>query len=418
MFSFEVGFGAPLLLTTSALFLFYSRMALTDIAFTFFFTAATISLYKAFRSGRIRDTVYAGLISAGCMAIKYNGFMPLIVAASYAPIMVRGARDHEKPRQLIKYLTQLLVASLPTLAFIVLFLSLLGVGGGIGGIASMRTVKILASSFPDLISKGYAKFHVAIEAHRGQLRPIPLIEAPFYIRVLVKWVPLPTLLFTLIGLASCDFKKVDESFASYWLLLTFALISSIPARYSRAILPALPPLSLTSALGIAKLPTMLRPFLKRLVRPELWMNPHKKPMLALTILLLIAVSSLPSVKDTVAMSHNAYRDAGQILKSRTQGYTVIAETQRIIAFYHPVDFWRIKGDNLPEEGFIVVDHIAAVYGDHEVVRKLEVEGRIELVAAIVNDSPDIVYLDTVSFDELPKIKEDLNYTTIRIYKIK
>lgn len=54
LLGFEAALTAPILLVLSPLFLTYSRMALTDMAFTFFFSLAIFLMYGAMKSGRLR----------------------------------------------------------------------------------------------------------------------------------------------------------------------------------------------------------------------------------------------------------------------------------------------------------------------------------------------------------------------------
>jgi 4-amino-4-deoxy-L-arabinose transferase-like glycosyltransferase len=416
-FGLEVGVEAPILLTISALFLTYSRMALTDMMFTFFFTAATFSMYTSLKSGKHRELIFAGILLAACVAVKYNGFMPLIIAICYIPIMLKSINKNKRIREIFRYLRSILIIIVPTVVFAVLFLSLLGIEGSLGDLTSLKTVKMLTVALPNTFLKGFNEFQVAVEAHGGQLNFVPFIEAPFYLNVLIRWIPIPILIFTVIGLMTRNFKESTELYTVIWLVLTFILVSSVPVSYPRAILPLLPPLSLLSALGIKKVRIFLFS-LRRCSSKKILLDYRIKASFSVIIMILIIALNVPAMINTLSVNHNAYRKAGEILKLEAGNADILAEAQPVIAFYYSINLGEIDSEQIVKADFLIIDFIARMYDHHHIIYILENEDRIEVVASIRNDVPDIVYLNWVNFDQLSQIKDDANYTTIKIYRVK
>jgi 4-amino-4-deoxy-L-arabinose transferase-like glycosyltransferase len=410
-FDLKVGIVASILLTVSPLFIAYSRMALTDVAFTFFFTASVFSMYIALRSGRLYHLISAGVLFAACNTMKYNGVMALLVPILYMPVLLRGTKKSEVLRNGYRHLKFLVILCLPTLVFGVLFLFLLGVGGSIRDLASFRLLHIMTL---DTLAKGFAKFqagallpHGVQSGGGGQLAVRPLGEAVYYLQVMFYYVPLPILLLAIVGLATKKLEDNPHLFTVFWAVLSFVEISSISARYSRALLPVLPPLAILAAVGITRLQSIWhfepkRPRLKSLFRGAI---------LALLLALVFGTSLIPLIQ-TVDVSHNAYRETGQILQKVAGNSTVLAETQPVIAIYYRTKFGDLTDANLAHANFLVVDFIGAERY-RLTIQLLEKQGRLKQVTSIHNDALDLVYLDSRSIDRL----KTWNYYDIVIYRV-
>lgn len=404
-FGLQVGIVAPILLVISPLFIAYSRMALTDVAFTFFFTASVFTMYVALRSGRLIHLISAGLLFAACNSIKYNGIMALLIPILYLPAMMIGTKKGELHKNGRRYLQYLVIMCLPTLVLGLVFLFILGVGSSIRDMASFHALRFLTT---DTFARGFSRFEAAaIQPHSGQLSIHPLGEAAFYLEVIADWVPLPIVILAIIGLAMRKPAENPHLFTLFWAAFAFVEVSSIPARYSRALLPVLPPLALLAGVGLTRL-VSIQPF--RWSKPRL--NRLFRTGMAVFLITMVLGGCLIPLMQTVAISHNAYRQVGQILQSAAGNSTVLAETQPVIAFYYKTTFGDMTEANLTNANFLVVDFIGQLRYQ-PTIQLLEKQGRLKLFMSVHNDASDFVYLDSTNFHRL----KTWNYTNIMIYRV-
>jgi len=412
LFGLEVSLAAPVMLVLSPLFLTYSRMALTDMTFTFFFSLALASMYFATKSRDHRWTALAALAFAACTMVKYNGFMSLATFACYLLIILGGLRGSERLRVAIGWLRKLVLICIPSLILNFLFVLMLGISTLLPPrqVFSLHALRAVESNFLGVLAKGFAKLNAgAIQPHAGQLGFFPLAAAPFYIQVLAVFVPGPLLLLAIIGLVRKNFKDGPALFISVWLLASFFLISSIPSHYSRAILPVLPPLALSGGLGLSRVGAFLRS--AGLAR---W--PKLKPKLGWVVpalLILIVALSLEGAAQAVSVEHQGYRQAGELLATFPGTSPTLEQTQLVMGFYYPASFGAINATSLAKNRFIVTDFIGAENGYLPTLQQFRQQGKIKLVATIRNDLPPEVYLDTMSFQTLAQ----WNYTYIQIYEV-
>jgi hypothetical protein len=226
------------------------------------------------------------------------------------------------------------------------------------------------------------------------------------LQVLSYFVPAPILILAIVGLLRKSVPNGPELFVAVWLLGSFFLISSVGAEYSRAILPVLPPLALCAGLGLSKINALAQSLCRS--HPNVRLKP-----LAPLLLVLVLVLSSQAAYQTISDVHAGYRQAGQLLAIAGQDVPVLANTQLVMGFYHPVNFGEINATNLSRNQYIVVDFKAAEDGYTPTIQRLTSEGQLRLVATIPADLPPEVYLDSMSFSQLAA----WNYTYIQIYQI-
>jgi 4-amino-4-deoxy-L-arabinose transferase-like glycosyltransferase len=410
LFGLQVGLTAPIMLLIMPLFITYSRMALTDIAFTFFFSLAIVSMYAAVRSPRPRNVGFAGLALGACVMIKYNGFMPLIVFAIYLLIAIRSMKAGERFRSALCQLRTLILMIVPSAVLGLLFVAFLGLSTELSDnqLLSPHALKLMTISAPTILADGFAKFSkAAVSYHSAQVGFFPLIAAAYYAQVLVYFVPIPVLIIAILGLLRKDIHDGPELFLDVWLLGILFLIASIPAQYSRAILPALPPLGLCASLGLTRLSAFAQSLSMR------WRPRIRLKTLTPLLLILVVALSLPGILQAVSVQHHGYRDAAMILVTAGAHGPVLADSQLVIGFYHPVNFGEINDTNLAKNHYLVVDFIAAENGNGPTIQNLTKDGRLKLLATIPADLPPEVYLDSMTFTQLAQ----WNYTYIQVYEI-
>ena len=412
LFGLEVSLTAPIMLVLSPLFLTYSRMALTDMTFTFFFSLALVAMYFATKSLDSWWTALAAFAFAACTMVKYNGFMSLATFACYLLILLGGLRGSARLKVALRWLRKLVMICIPSLILNFSFVLMLGISTLLPArqVFSLHALRSVELNLLYVLAKGFAKFNTAaMRPHAGQLSFLPLTAAPFYIQVLAVFVPGPVLLLAIIGLLRKNFKDTPALFVSVWLLASFFLISSVPSHYSRAILPVLPPLALCAGLGLSR----VGPFLHSAGFAR-W--PTLKPKFAWVIpavLILVIALSVPGALQAVSMEHQAYRQAGELLASFPGRSPVLEQAQLVMGFYYPASFGKINATSLAKNRFIVIDFIGAENGYLPAIQQFTEQGRIKLVGTIPNDLPPEVYLDSMSFQELSR----WNYTYIQIYEV-
>ena len=409
-FGAGVALTAPVMLILSPLFITYARMALTDMAFTFFFTLTMVAWYETSIEGGRWSGVVAALALAACAMTKYNGFMPVLIFAAYLLLTIRSVRPGDRTSVAVRRFRTLVLTCVPAAVLGLLFVLFLGVSTEVptSHIFSLRTMKLVLIDAPRIFRVGVAKFETAaVLPHSGQFAFFPLAATPYYLQVLAYFVTVPVLVLALIGLFGMDVHSAPELLVGVWLSATFLLVSSVPAHYSRAILPLMPPIALAASLGLLKAGGLVQSLLTR-EHAELSLRP-----LIAALLIVVIVFSAPAAAQAVSMQHNGYRMAGQFLSTVTAGEPVLAQTQLVFTFYYPSNFGPINQTNLSRSQYLVVDFIAAENGYEPTIQQLTREGRLKLVATIPADLPPEVYLDWMGFAQLTQ----WNYTSIQIYKI-
>ena len=408
-FGLSVGLASPILLLIMPLFITYSRMALTDVAFTFFYSLAMVTMYAAVKRRRRGDIIVSGLALGACAMIKYNGFMPLIVFLIYGLVALWNVGDGKRLAVTLRSFQILIFTCIPALVLGLLFIAFLGLSAELPTrrVFSLHAMKILVLQAPTVLAKGLVKFmKAAVFYHSGQLAFIPFAHTPFYIEVLAFFVPTPVLVLAIIGIARRNMRDGADLFAAVWLLGSFFVVASFGAEYSRAILPTLPPLALCAGLGLIKLVAYLQSL--SFPRPRLRLR-----VLTPLLLILVVVLSLPGAYQAISIEHHGYRQAAEVLGTVQAKGSVLADSQPVIRFYTPVTFGQINDTTLSTNQYLVVDFVAAENGYMPRIQQLTEEGHLKLLATVPADLPTEVYLDSISFNQLA----EWNYTYIQVYQI-
>ena len=412
LFGLGVGIVAPLLLLTMPLFLYYARFAMTDVPFTFFFSAAILSSYFALKSGKRRDLLLAGILIAICTGIKYNGFMAWLVPAMYTvALALSGGTARERFGSLVRNAKALVIMAVPVALGFLAWFYVLGLPTGTTRHLLSRQIVHLFS--PRNLWAGFLKFRsIVLASHSGQLGLTPFSGTLFYIQVLATWVSIPVLVFAVVGVMRRNIHADSELFASFWFAILFLAFSCVPGTFQRAMIPVLPPLALVSAIGIRKAAIAVRS-IRWFPRNSI----NLSRLLHLSIVFLILALAVPPVFHAVSSNHSGYRQVGEILDTVTNGSIVYALSKPVIDFYHPVVLTPINSTSLPSQGFLVVDYTASLRGymTESELQTLVTEGRLKLVASIPSGTPQVVYLDGMSFSQI----EQMNSTStgIMIYQI-
>lgn len=244
MLGLKVGVVAPILLVLTPYFLVFSRVAVTDMTFTFFFTAAELAAFYAITSGKLSHHVLAGVLFAICAGVKYSGVLALLVPTAYMGILVVRSRRGLRLRAGLRYSRAFLLMLAPSVLGAFLFVSFLGVGGSLRQLTSGTGLEELTLGLPQTFARGVDKFMaLSWSSHSSQLNVIPLRSAMYYVQLLATWGSIPVLVLAIIGVLTISLKRQPELFTLAWASVVFIEFSSIEP-YLREMLPLMPPLSI------------------------------------------------------------------------------------------------------------------------------------------------------------------------------
>jgi len=425
MYGRRTGALAALLLSSIEYYVIYSRMALSDITFAFFFTVSLLVYYISFQRQKLILFAIAGFLTALCIGAKYNGFQPLIIAAIYfiarhcsVPCFGTVCRSTPRGRPAAKDQFKRLTRSIEFKGLVV--------AGSVLAILSFFALAYLGSTWlyhglvvpPDFFVSNFVRslivgrqyfFNVIWANKAGYLQPGYF--NPFYLRALSTWVSPLVLVLSTLGVAhSLRRRESGGIFLSISVLFLLSYFSFMSYTYPRVLLPALPPLALLSARGLIALDNVRVPFIDKL--------PSRMRKAKLTSLCLIAVmfSSLYLSTDTISSCHNAYRMAGQFLNNRLSGNDIVwIDSQPVILFYLNTAVCSWEKQDILKGRYILVDFVAAARGDLPWILEIVESRGMKLVAEYPNPVHDVVLLNWLSFEKMSQTRHSPSYNTIRIY---
>lgn len=416
---------STLILATTELFIFYARMALSDMAFTFFFSLALFAYFKAINNRKGWTYLLAGVMLTLTIATKYNGFEPLLIAAIFTPIfhaisLAARAKSVKRNitdwgRSVLQSFSGLWISAAPAELFIVLYLAFLGQPFHISDIHAMLAIT------HDLIPRvgaGLAYFiRVIYPTKLGAFAVKPFETAHFYLNVLTHFIATPILALALIGAVTGVAKRNQaDILLTVWVAFIFISFASQATTYARVILPAVVPIAILAGSGLMRLLAALDRFLRH--QRRLPMKGRIRPMtLTFLVLAIVAVNVVWAIP-AIANTHSAYRlTANFIAQNVPDGQLVWIGAQPILFTYMGLLGKNvIATDNasaLGEAYVVVLDFTAQFQPDWP-----QVEARIskmQLVFSIKNDVPVVNVLDWTKFSHLNSILSNETMMRIRIF---
>lgn len=288
------GIMAALLLATAEYHLIYSRLALTDALFAFFFWAAIGAYFKALRNQKRNWYVFAGILSGLCWNTKYHGFFPVVIAGLWLTgevvLKLRPGRNTSSAKQstknfLLSVFTAVLVFS-PWFLFVE-------------------------------ISVGYGNIMGHLISHSvgsGNLIVTPPGVLYFY---LSRWLPGCLLLAAATGCLFCLLNRKSES--RFLLLVFFFMIlaTMIYASFPRLLLPVVPAVCLLAAFGIYSISAFFK---------------DRRILVAGTIACILTFWNLLTVREILSQRTDCYRQAANFLKKK-KGRPIITQMSKNFYFY-------------------------------------------------------------------------------------
>ena len=414
------------ILATIELFIFYAKMALSDMAFTFFFSLSVFAYFGAIKNQKGSSYLLAGLLLTLAIATKYNGFQPLLVVAIFIPffhsmlLRSRGRTPREAivgwARAVLHSLSGLWLSAAPAVIFVVLFLAFLGQPFHL---TDFRAMLGITRDLVPRVSEGLAYFvRVVYPTKGGVFRIRPFITVGFYSDALTHFIAAPVLALSVIGAVKGIMKRsLVEILLTIWAGFIFVYFASTATTYVRVLLPAVVPIAILAGTGL----TWLLAALDQSLRTQKASTLRKRNVRALIeaglLLAVIGVNVIwaaPAITDT----HSAYRTAADfIVKNVPDGQLVWFTAQPIIITYLDMMRKQVRiSDNISaiEQAYVIVlDFVAQSSPQWP-----QIQARIsqmQLVFTVRNDVPVVNVLDWTDFSHLNSVISDPARMSIRIY---
>lgn len=291
-FGEKAGVAAALLLLLSEYHLVYSRMALTDATFTFFFWLAVALIVRSLTTPSVGGAILAGIATGLCWNVKYDGFLPLVAASAW--LLVWSVRAEEgmlsSLRRLIPpYLLACLTAAVLYLPWVVYV---------------QRTV-------------GYASVLEGQLDHVGRLAPFstgtPMVLAYY----LSHWVAPPVLVLGGIGFWFGVRRRNPMGLMVAVILIVLPAACSFYFAFPRLLLPLIPAVCLSAGWALESVVWRVhRPW-----RPAVWGS----------VLVLVLIWSAARSAPILELKTDGYRQACRLLcRPRV---TVISQMSKCAYFY-------------------------------------------------------------------------------------
>jgi hypothetical protein len=407
------------------MFIYYAKMALTDMTFTFFFSATVLAYFEALRSRRSVVFLVAGLLLVATMGVKYNGFQPLLVILIFIPFYLSIFRpksslnkDDSCLRRLFGFLPKLFLSVVP--AFVLSFLFIAYLGGAFatyaGGITS------LSENFLSEFNIGSSYLVRAIFANKaGELHPELFVTSGFYGEVIAEYVGLPVLVLGVIGAARGILeRRVSTILLIIWISFVFVFFSSLPGTWPRVILPLIPPLTILAGQGavscVEKIARLLPDRTLRFNR-KVRLDVSLKACFVIVLILVNLYSSIPAITN----AHSAYREAADFIAANVpnRDYVFYVGQPDLLFYLHSLytagKYAIIVSDigSMNASYAVVLDFLANLSPYYAQIQAHV--SQMMLVAKFSDGAPTINMLDSLSFSRLRQLESDPDIMSIRIY---
>jgi len=418
-FDFSTAIVSVLILASTSIFIYYAKMALSDMTYTLFFSATIFAYHDAIKKNDNLRFLVAGTLLACTIGVKYTGFQPLLVILIFVILSClpslrgreRGKRNFSYVRELSNDLAKLWLSIAPVLVFLAVFLLYLAQPFPLlAGRASLTggIIRNLAQGLNYLIFTVYP-------LKSGEVSPQFFVSVDFYGNVVAEFVGVLVVAFATVGVMTGIFKRhVNTLLLFTWAMLVFVFFASLPGGWPRVILPMTVPISILAAMGCLRCAGVTARFFSvstlRTVRKSK-LNALIRVSFILLIILVHLYSSFPAVTD----AHFGYREAAEFISSNLPNRVVFYRTQPVLLVYldnSGAHSLMVTGIPLLNQSYaVVLDFIAEESPDYAKIQARVSE--MTLVARINNDVPSLNMLDSMSFNALRQ--GDPDRTSIRIY---
>ena len=408
-----------LLLASTSIFIFYAKMALTDMTYTLFFSGALFMYYFAMKKRTNSAFLIAGVLLAFTIGTKYTGFQPFLIMLIFLPIsrlsIFRRDVSFKKAGtylvEVLNGLERLWWSLAPVLVFLFLFLLYLAMPFPL--IAGHST---LGGSLIQNLTQGLLYLTTTIYPLKaGEFSPQLFVNISFYGDVVGEFIGLLVIVLATIG-AAIGFvrRQLGTALLSIWAVFVFVFFASFPGTWPRVILPIIVPLSILAGNGALACANTI----ERLLRASSTRKFRKirlSSLIRVSFLILLVVVHLYSSVPAITNSHSAYRAAAEFITNNLPNRLVFYQTQPILLTY--LENFRAQSlmvDGIPllnQSYAVVLDFIAEASPDYPLIQARI--SQMTLALRISNDVGVINMLDSTPFDALRHFDPDR--MSIRIY---
>ena len=408
-----------LILASTSIFVYYAKMALTDMTYTFFFSAAIFAYYDAIKTKSNSTFLIAGVLLACTIGTKYTGFQPLLIILIFLPVsalpIFRGKVSFKKSlaylRELWNDLLKLWLSFAPVSVLAVALL-----------LYFANPFPLLAGSFTltggliQNISQGlyYLAFSV-YPLKSGEFSTQLFLNIDFYGDVVAEFIGAFVIVLAIVGAARGLLRRqVITVLFSIWSVFVFIFFASLQGTWPRVILPMVVPLSILAGKGILSCANALVRFLRALGLRKL-RKARFSMLLRVSFVILLVVLHLYSSLPAITNAHSAYREAAEFIANNLPNRIVFYITQPVLLVY--LDSFGSKSFMVDATAFlnesyaVVLDFIADASPDYA-----QIQARVSqmtLALRISNDVPALNMLDSTPFSALRQFDPDR--MSIRIY---
>ena len=418
-FNLPTAIMSVIVLASTSIFIYYAKMALTDMTYTLFFSAAIFMYYRAIKKRNNSAFLIAGVLLAFTIGTKYTGFQPLLIILIFLLVSrlstLRGGvsfkKSHSYLRELSNDLERFWWSLAPVSAFVILFLLYLAMPFPILAGRSTLTGNIIQNLTQGLL---YLTFTV-YPLKAGGFSPQPFVNIDFYGDVVAEFIGLLVIFLAAIGAAAGLLKRqLGALLLLVWAVFIFVFFASLPGTWPRVILPMMVPLSILAGKGLLSCSNAIDRFLHAFGFRKFRKRRIGSLVRVSFVILLIVVhlySSLPAITN----NHSAYRDAAEFITVNFPSRLVFYSTQPVLLTYlEKLGSQSLMVNGLPllnESYAVVLDFIAEASSDYP-----QIQARISqmtLALRISNDAGTINMLDSTPFNALRQ--SDPDRMSIRIY---
>jgi hypothetical protein len=378
----------------------FSRQALTDVPFTFFFAAFAWAFSAAVASGRTRNFALAGLAAGATMWTKYHGFFTLLLGAGWlAFASIAGSLRGEAAKRALRG------AAITAAIAVVAGISLALVVEARVGIAALRANNV------------------------RWLAPLGLYMFPktalFVAHCVTSWVSPCVWAPAVIGFARMAWRRTPGDLLLLAWTALFALALPFYMNYPRLCVPLLVPIALAAGVGLEGVALAVSPRFAR--------GGGELPFAVVLVLSAAAlVSGLLAARDALSIEDRGYAEAARFLRAQPAS----PEPDLLIAQHALLPYLAGSAQGIEvadepgalerlREGrfrLVVADLRLAKPANAELARAIDELG-LELVATIENPLPEPVLINSSGFESLDVLRsgsasreEREALTTIRIWR--
>ncbi len=358
LFNGKIGLLASAFLCVCEYHIIYSKMALTEATFLFFFLISIYFIYKAIWEINLYNFILVGISIAITSSIKYAGIFTLLIFSLSLLILTTLRKNNKKHAIILKYfLITLVIVAIFNLPWVMLIINKVGI----------------RNFFNHFLS-------FSIKKTTNILRTNPKHILCF----LSLWISAPILVLSVLGFLWSFYKpRFENIFLILWFT-TYFFALTLYSPYPRLTLPLIPVIILFASSGFQSITSPLRNY----------------KFISSAIITLLLIFSLYNSKDTILFYANSYKIAGDIINKKTPiDASIFLRTQANLPFYISRKVYSLEESNdlysqvknVGTSIFLVWD--LTIDKNSVLYKSLIKEEKLKLIASVKNKLHPIVILN-------------------------